>query len=76
MAIVKSERQTKVTITVNTGTTASPTLKTRNLGSWVFSPDLTDTQFYTAGSLYGALQQHPVTEITKTERATLQDNGQ
>lgn len=68
MAYIRQERMMKLQINVNSGTVSDPTYKKRNLGQWVFDPDLTDNKCYTAGSLYADLQTHPLESVIRTDK--------
>lgn len=65
MSAVKSDRQQKLIVVVNTGTSASPSLKNRPIGTgyWI-NPDAESEKLYTLGGYFGALQAHTVQKIT------------
>ena len=73
MAVVRSERASKVTVVVNAGTSASPSYKNRIFNH--FAPDLTDEKCYQIGESLGGLQAHTVEKIQRTEVSTLEENA-
>lgn len=63
MAVIR-DRQRKLVVQVNTGTSTSPTLKNRQIGSgYIINPTATDDIMYQAGTLFGTLQAHDVNDI-------------
>lgn len=67
MSVIKTSRQKKLAIQVNTGTSGNPTLKNRSLGSgyWI-NPDettATDEKLYQLGTYFAALQAHELNAI-------------
>lgn len=68
MAVLKSEQQKKLVVVVNEGSTASPSLKNRPIGTgyWINpnSTVATNEKLYQLGEYFGALQAHTVSKIT------------
>lgn len=74
MATVRTDRDKKLVVVVNTGTEESPTLKNRPIGNYWINPNTdvaTDTKLYQLGQYFGALQAHTVSKITAEERGKL-----
>ncbi len=68
-----TNRELKVVVQVNTGTTESPTLKNRPIGTgYIINPDGTmvdNEKAYQAAQYFGALQIHPVTAVWAERKA-------
>lgn len=77
MATIRTNRQKKLIIQVNEGTTASPSLKNRTIGTgyWI-NPDETtasDDKLYQLGTYFADLQLHTLNAIKFEQKSILEE---
>lgn len=72
MAYAKTNRTKKISIQVNEGTEASPTLKNRIIGNayWI-SPNSTNAQCYQLAQYFANLQAHTLNAVIGEDKADI-----
>lgn len=77
MSVILTNRQKKLTLRVNEGTTTSPSLKNRVIGSgyWINPNETvaTDAKLYQLAQYFGNLQVHTIAGVTTEVKGTLED---
>lgn len=67
--IVEQDKETSLTLRVNTGTVSSPTYANRTFNN--INPELTKAKSYNLLQFMGGLQAHDVSACIRTDKATL-----
>lgn len=78
MAVIRASNEKKLTIQVNEGTSASPSIKNRTVGTgyWINPDDTTasDEKLYQLGAYFAALQVHNFESVSYELRSVLEED--